>query len=49
LSAILLHTSNFRRRGAYIFSSVCLHFSPLGGEFSTRIIEVFGKLKNPEK
>uniref|UniRef100_A0A914NAX6 F5/8 type C domain-containing protein n=1 Tax=Meloidogyne incognita TaxID=6306 RepID=A0A914NAX6_MELIC len=39
LSAILLHTSNFRKRGAHIFSSARLHFSPLGGEFSTRIIE----------
>ncbi|KAL7078092.1 hypothetical protein ACQ4LE_002564, partial [Meloidogyne hapla] len=39
LSAILLHTSNFRKRGARIFISIRLHFSPFGGEFSTRIIE----------
>ncbi|KAF7635030.1 hypothetical protein Mgra_00005628 [Meloidogyne graminicola] len=39
LSAILLYTCNLRKKGARIFSSVRLHFSPLGGEFSSRIIE----------
>uniref|UniRef100_A0A183BTZ9 Discoidin domain-containing protein n=1 Tax=Globodera pallida TaxID=36090 RepID=A0A183BTZ9_GLOPA len=38
-SALLLHTSNFRRGGAHLFRLARVHFAPLGDDFSARVVQ----------
>lgn len=40
LSALLLHTSNFRRHGAALFHTIRVFFAPFGGKYSQRIVQL---------